>query len=88
MQGEQIKGYQRNPVIARQLIVSPGTKQKLLLPADKVAPLRSAEPLRLYMRLAEGKGRLWLQQHPLGEGLLAALSLSRATRNCALCTFL
>lgn len=28
MHGEQIKGYQRNPVIARQLIVSPGTKQK------------------------------------------------------------
>lgn len=75
--GEQIKGYQRNPVIARQLIVSPGTKQRhffcLLI---RFALVRSAEPLRLCKRLVEGKERLWLQQHPLGE---AALSHNRAT---------
>lgn len=54
----------------------------LLLPADKPAFLRSAEPLGLCTRLAEGKkGRLWLQQHPLGEGALAALSRNRSTSN-------
>lgn len=46
----------------------------LILPADKVALVRSAEPSRLCTRLDEGKERLWLQQHPLGEALLAALS--------------
>lgn len=46
--GEQIKGYQRNPVSVRQLIVRPWCEaEALLLPADKVAPLRSAEPLHL-----------------------------------------
>lgn len=49
--GEQIKGYQRNPVGARQLIVRPWCEaEALLLPADKVAPLRSAEPLHLCTR--------------------------------------
>lgn len=46
--GVQIKSYQRNPVGAWQLIVRPWSEvEALLLPADKVAPLRSAEPLHL-----------------------------------------
>lgn len=54
--GEQIKGYQRNPVGAWQLIVRPWSEvEALLLPADKVPPLRSAEPLHLYMSPLEKK---------------------------------
>lgn len=56
VQAEQIKGYQRNPVIARQLIVSSGTKQGhffcLLI---RFALVRSVEPLCLCTRLDEGK---------------------------------
>lgn len=54
--------------------------EALILPTDKVAPVRSAEPLRLCMKLDEGKERLWLQQHPLGEGFLAALSHNRESK--------
>lgn len=60
--------------------------EALILPADKLALVRSAEPLRLSTRLDEGKGRLWLQQHPLGEGPLAALS-NEPTRTCTSCAF-
>lgn len=71
LHGEQIKGYQRNPVGVRQLIVRPWCEtEALLLPADKVAPLRSAEPLHLCTRpLGKKKRRegLWLHQYLLGE---------------------
>lgn len=45
--------------------------EALLLPADKVSLMRSAEPLRLSARLDEGKrGYGRLQRHPLGDGFL------------------
>lgn len=81
VQGEQIKGYQRNPVIARQLIVSPGTKQRHFF--CLLIRLRSCGLLSRCVV----SWRKRLQQHPLGEGFLAALSHSRATRNCIHCTF-
>lgn len=66
----QIKSYQRNPVGAWQLIVRPWSEvEALLLPADKVAPLRSTEPLHLCTSpLGEKKKEgLWLHQHLFGE---------------------
>lgn len=69
---EQIKGYQSDPVVGRQLIVSPAMKRRhlfcLLIRLGSCGP---AEPLHVCTRLHEGKrdsgcnsihkiGALWL----------------------------
>lgn len=56
----------------------------LILPADKVGLVRSAEPLQGYMT---AKRRVLLQQHPLGEGFLAAREKIKKSRNRPPCTF-
>lgn len=61
--------------------------EALLFPADKVALVRSAEPLHLCTRLEEEKEGLWLQRHPSGQGSVAALH-HRSTTNWTSSTFL
>lgn len=61
--------------------------EALLLPADKVALVRSAEPLHLCTRLDGEKEGLWLQRHPSGQGSVAALH-HRSTTNWTSSTFL
>lgn len=71
--GNKIKGYQRNPVIARRLTVSPASKRRHLfcvLISSRCCGLlsRCACSTRLAGGLGGWRG-LWLHQHPLGEAL-------------------
>lgn len=56
--GNKIKGYQRNPVIARRLTVSPASKPRHLFCAlIRWRLLRSAQPLLLPHEGGRGRGR-------------------------------
>lgn len=54
----------------------------LVLPADKAVTVSSGELLPLYTGVKWGERRLWLQQHPLDEELIVALSHNRELIIC------